>query len=84
MNANTKEKYGTETKNFETLKHNTLNNTDILSDDSCCPNVDFFNKKFQSFNTPYPMPRELHSFLDDLSDQFSLLHLNIESIKKKL
>ena len=47
MNANTKEKYDTETKNFETLKYNIPDNTNILLDDSRDPDVNFFNKRFQ-------------------------------------
>ena len=43
MNANTKEKYDKETKNFETLKYNISDNT-VLLDDSCDPDVNFFNK----------------------------------------
>ena len=82
MNANTKEKYDNETKNFETLKYNISDNTDILLDDSCDPDVNFFNKKFQSLDTPYLMPGEFHNFLDDSLDHFSVLHLNIRSIKK--
>ena len=82
MSANTKEKYDNETKNFETLKYNISDNTDILLDDSCDPDVNFFNKKFQSLDTPYLMPGEFHNFLDNSSDQFSVLHLNIRSIKK--
>ena len=82
MSANTKEKYDNETKNFETLKYNISDNSDILLDDSCDPDVNFFNKKFQSLDTPYLMPGEFHNFLDNSSDQFSVLHLNIRSIKK--
>ena len=82
MNANTKEKYDNETKNFETLKYNILHNTDILLDDSCEPDVNFFNNKFQSLDTPYLMPGEFQNFLDNSSNQFSVLHLNIRSIKK--
>ena len=82
MNANTKEKYDTGTKNFETLKYNMSDNTDFLLDDSGDPDVNFFNKKFQSLDTPYLMPAEFYNFLDSSLDQFSVLHLNIRSIKK--
>ena len=82
MNANTKEKYDTETKNVETLKYNISDNTDILLNDSCDPDVNFFNKIYRSLGTPYLMPGEFHNFLDNLSDQCSVLHLNIRSIKK--
>ena len=64
MNVNTKEKYDTETKNFEALKYNISDNADILSDHSCNPDVNFFNKKFQSLETQYVMPEEFHNFLD--------------------
>ena len=47
MNANTKEKYDNETKNFENLKYNTLDNTDIILDNSCDRDVNFFNKNFK-------------------------------------
>ena len=83
MNANTKEKYDTETKNFETLKDNISDNTDILLDDSCDPDDNFFHKKFQSLNMPYLMPGEFHNFLDNSSDLLSVLNLSIRSIKKK-
>ena len=46
MSANTKKKYENETKNFETLTYNIWDNIDILLDDSCDPDVSFFNKKF--------------------------------------
>ena len=46
MNANTKEKYDNETKNFETLKYNISDNTDILSDDSCDPDVQTRSQEF--------------------------------------
>ena len=82
MNANTKEKYDTGTKNFETLNYNMSDNTDFLLDDSCDPDVNFFNKNFQSLDTPYLMPGEFYNFLDSSLDQFSVLHLNIRSIKK--
>ena len=82
MNANTREKHDNETKNLETLKYNISDNTDILLDDSCDPDVNFFNKKFQSLDTPYLMPGEFRNFLDNSSDQFLVLHLNIRSIKK--
>ena len=82
MNVNTKEKYDTESENFEALKYNISDNTDILLDDSCNPDVNFFNKNFQSLDTPYLMPGEFYNFLDNSTDQFSALHQNIRSIKK--
>ena len=40
------------------------------------------NETLKSLDTPYLMPGELHNFLDSSSNQFSVLHLNIRSIKK--
>lgn len=71
MNANTMEKYDTKTKIFETLKYNISNNTDVLLDNCCDPDVNFLNKKFQSLDTPYLMSGEFHNFLDKLSDGIS-------------
>ena len=76
MNANTKEKYDNETKNFETLKYNISDNTDILLDDSCDPDVNFFNKKFQSLETPYLMRGEFNLFLNPINFTFSVIRLS--------
>ena len=51
----------------------------ILLDNSCDPDVNFFNK---SLDTPYLIPGEFHNFLNNSSDQFPDLHLNIRSIKR--
>ena len=40
------------------------------------------NETLKSLDTPYLMPGELHNFLNSSSNQFSVLHLNIRSIKK--
>ena len=67
-----------------TLKHPSTiyHNIDILLDDSCDPDVNLFNKKFESLDMPYLMPGEFHNFFDNSWDQFSVLHLNIGNIKK--
>ena len=54
----------------------------ILLDDSCDTDVNFFNQKFQSLDMSYSMLEEFHNFLDNSLDQFSVLHLNIRSIRK--
>ena len=47
MNANTKKgKVWQGTKNFETLKYNISDNTDILLDDSCEPDVQTRSQEF--------------------------------------
>ena len=43
----------------------------------------FFNINTQNLNTPYILPEEFQNFLDDdISESFSILLLNIRSIKK--
>ena len=54
----------------------------FLLDDSCDPYINFFNGKFQSFDTSYLMPEEFHNFHSNSLNQFSILRLNIRSIKK--
>ena len=78
MNANTKEKYDNETKNFETLKYNLSDNTDILLDNSCNPDANFFNKKFQkSLDTPYLISG------DNTPLKLPGLHISNKSIERK-
>ena len=81
MNANAKEKYDTETKNFETLKYNISDNNDNLLDISRDLDANFLNRKLQSFYMQYLMRRKFHNFFDNSWNQFSVLHLNIRSIK---
>ena len=49
---------------------------------SCDPDVNFINKKIQNLDMQYLMLGEFHNFLDNSSDQFSVLHLIIRNIKK--
>ena len=52
MNVNTGEKSISESHNFETLKYNIEDNTpDILLDNLCNPDVNFFNVNSQNFDT---------------------------------
>ena len=45
--------------------------------------LNFFNLKTQNFDTPYILPEEFKKFHDtSCDDSFSILHLNIRSIKK--
>ena len=65
-----------ERPNFENLKYEILDNSDdILLDNSCDPDV--------NLDSPYILPEEFQKFIDSSShDSFSILHLNIRSIKK--
>ena len=58
--------------------------TDILLDDSCKPDINFLDKNFQCLDMPYLMSTEIQNFLDNSLDPFSVLHLNIITIIKKL
>ena len=86
MSANTKKKYDIETKNFETLKYNISDNTDILLGDSCDPDVNFFNKKvltcLDQFSLLHPNIRSIKKnfenfelFLKLISFTFSVICL---------
>ena len=73
-----------ERPNFENLKYDiVVNSDDILLDNSCDPDVNFFSLKIQNLDTPYILPEEFQKFVGSSShDSFSILHLNIRSIKK--
>ena len=48
-----------ECSNFENLKYEIADNSDdILVDNSCDPDVNFFSLKTQSLDTPYTLPEE--------------------------
>ena len=80
MNANTKEKYNTETKNFETLKYIIYQITLIFFWTILATQM--LISSIKHHNTPCLIPGEFHNFLDNSLDQFSVLHLSIRSIKK--
>ena len=71
-------------QNFETLQYDPSESSgDILLDNSCDPNLHFLNTNIQNLNTPYILLEEFQNFLDDdISESFSILHLNIRSMRK--
>ena len=73
-----------ERPNFENLKYDIVDySDDILLDNSCDPDVNFFSLKTQNLDRPYILPEEFQKFADTSShDSFSILYLNIRSIKK--
>ena len=85
MNVNTSESSESEIESFENLKYSIAdNNNNILLDDSCDRDVNFFNVNFENLNTPYLFPEDFNSAYENESpsNYFSVLHLNIRSIKK--
>ena len=85
MNVNTSESSESEIESFENLKYNIVdNNNNILLDDSCDPNVNFFNVNFENLNTPYLFPKDFNSAYENASSSnyFSILHLNIRRLRK--
>ena len=71
--------------NFESLKYSISDNThEILLDNSCNSDKNFFDTEIQNKDTPYILPEEFERFSCKLnSKSFSTLHLNIRSLKKK-
>ena len=84
MNANARSKVEYESLNLESLKQSLLDGNDnILQDSSCDPDVNFFKNVIRNVDTTYLFPHQFHNFLDNsMTDWFSILHLNIRSIKK--
>ena len=70
-------------QNFENLKYDSIENGNILFDNSSNPDLHFHNTNIQNLNTPYIFPEDLQKFLgDDKDENVSVLHLNIRSINK--
>ena len=85
MIVNTSESSESEIESFENLKYSIAdNNNNILLDDSCDPNVNFFNVNFENLNSPYFFPEDFNGAYENesSSNYFSILHLNTRSIMK--
>ena len=51
---------------FERLKYDLSESSfNILLDNSCDPDLHFFNTNTQNLNTPYMLPKEFQNFLED-------------------
>ena len=48
MNPNTQEIHGSDSRNFETLKYNISNGSNILLDDAYDPEFNFFSKNVKN------------------------------------
>ena len=86
MNNNEGSKVEYEFLNFESLEYifGLLDdNDDILLDNSCDPDLNFFKNNISNLDTTHSFPDQFHNFLNNsMTDWFSILHLNIQSIKK--
>ena len=85
MTLNTSESSESKIESFENLKYSiAVNNNNILLNDSCDQDVNFFNVNLENLNTPYLFPEEFNSAYENESSStyFSILDLNIGSIKK--
>ena len=84
MNSNIQEIRGTDSWNFETLKYNITNEShDILLNNAYDPDLNFFSKNIKNLDTVYVLPEDFHDSLEKpITSYFSILHLNIRSIKK--
>ena len=85
MNVNTSKNSESEIESFENLKYSIAdNNNSILLNDSCDPDVNFFNVNFENLNMPYFFPEDFSSAYENesSSNYFSILRLNISSIMK--
>ena len=84
MNPITEEVKEFASSNFETLKYNLANESDdILLDSTCDTDLNFFNKYVKNFGTKYLSPEDFKDFIErPVTNLFSILHLNIRSIKK--
>ena len=73
MNVNTSESSESEIESFENLKYSIAdNNNNILLDDSCDPDVNFFNVNSVNLNTPYLFPEDFSGAYEKESLLFNL------------
>ena len=77
--SETASSFDAEHPNFKNLKYEIVDNSDdILLDNSCDPDVNFFNLKTQNLNSPHILSEEFQKFIDSSThESFSILHLNI-------
>ena len=74
-----------ENETFENFNFDPFNSGDILVNDEQDPDSNFFNDIKHSHNTSYFLPNEAFEFLsNNNNNSFSLLHINIRSLKKNI
>ena len=71
-------------KSFENDKFNLFEVETILTNDNFDPDSNFFNEKINSVESTYYTHEEFVSFSSNLSENFSIIHLNIRSLHKNI
>ena len=71
-------------KTFENDKFNLFEVETILTNDNFDPDSNFFNEKINSVESTYYTHEEFVSFSSNLSENFSIIHLNIRSLHKNI
>ena len=71
-------------KSFENDKFNLFEVENILTNDNFDPDSNFLNKKVNSVESTYYTHEEFVSFSGNLSENFSIIHLNISSLQKNV
>ena len=83
MNPNTQKFNKFDSWNFETLKYDVSNELNyILLDNSCDLDINLFSKNIRNLDKTYISADDFHNSLEkQVAGFFSVLHLNIQSIK---
>ena len=71
-------------KSFENDKFNQFEFETILTNESFDPDSNFINEKINSVESTYYTHEEFVSFSSNLSENFSIMHLNIRSLQKNI
>ena len=71
-------------KSFENDKFNQFEFETILTNESFDPDSNFINEKINSVESTYYTHEEFVSFSSNLSENFSIMHLNIRRLQKNI
>ena len=71
-------------KSFENDKFNLFEVETILTNDNFDPDSNFLNEKINSVESTYYTHEEFVSFSSNLSENLSIIHLNIKGLRKNI
>ena len=71
-------------KSFENDRFNLFEAETILTNENFDPDSNFFNEKINSVESTYYTHEEFVSFSRNLSENLSIIHLNIRSLHKNI